>query len=159
MLVTKMKTTLLRIPRVWIVWTTQNWLEIKITGYFDQFVRVSTHVMSTPDWLLLATRIKHVICLFTYKSLALDRRWVLSPCLRLDLYTVQLQEDRCLSFLAEISAYLQNKHMELYKVVRASHLFKMRLRPNFHGFTQAIFQTSQANKFSKTTISIGFNLL
>ena len=75
-------------------------------GVLNQFVRVSTHEVSIPDWLLLATRIKHAICLFTYKSLALDRRWVPLPCLRLDLYTVRLQEDRCLSFLAEISAYL-----------------------------------------------------
>ena len=65
------------------------------------------HTWSVETWLVVARdKDKNVICLFTYKSLALDRRWVLLPCLRLDLYTVRLQEGRCPSFLVEISAYL-----------------------------------------------------
>ena len=86
--------------------STQKWLENYDHGVLNYFVRVDTHEVSKPDWLLRATRIKHVISLFTYKSLALDRRRVLLPCLRLDLYTVRLQEGRCPSFLVEISAYL-----------------------------------------------------
>ena len=86
--------------------STQKWLEIMITGYLTILSALIHNEVSIPDWLLLATRIKYAISFFTYKSLALDRRSVQSPCLRLDLYTVRLQEDRCLSFLAEISAYL-----------------------------------------------------